>query len=185
MNPAVTSREAILAASRRLMGEQGWTAVQIRAVAASCGVAVGSIYHYFSSKTELVAATVESVWTDIFPPCADAETLSSITAYIRWLYACLKAGAEKYPGFFSLHAAGFDYPEKETGKRHMQRSWVRMQSTLCSVLKADPSVRSDAFNEAFTPEKLAHLVFSLLLASLLQGHYDEGVIVEVVRRSVC
>lgn len=47
MNKVVTSKEEILKVSRKLIMEQGWKSVNIRAVAASCGVAVGSIYNYF------------------------------------------------------------------------------------------------------------------------------------------
>ena len=66
MNTIVTSKEKILEKSRELIREQGWAAVNIRSVAAVCGVSVGSIYHYFDSKAELVGAAVESVWHEIF-----------------------------------------------------------------------------------------------------------------------
>ena len=66
MNTIVTSKEAILRTSRQLIQQQGWNAVNIRAVAKACDISVGSIYNYFGSKSELVAATVESVWCNIF-----------------------------------------------------------------------------------------------------------------------
>ena len=61
-----TSKEEILKTSRVLIQQNGWEAVNIRAVAAACGVSVGCIYNYFGSKTELVSAAVESIWSDIF-----------------------------------------------------------------------------------------------------------------------
>lgn len=61
MNTVVTSREDILKASRELIQRQGWQGLSIRAVAAACGVSVGSIYNYFDSKADLVGAAVESV----------------------------------------------------------------------------------------------------------------------------
>ena len=66
MNPMATSKEEILKTSRVLIQQNGWEAVNIRAVAAACGVSVGCIYNYFGSKTELVSAAVESIWSDIF-----------------------------------------------------------------------------------------------------------------------
>ena len=47
MNTVVTSREEILRASRELIRRNGWAAVNMRSVAAACGVSVGSIYNYF------------------------------------------------------------------------------------------------------------------------------------------
>lgn len=66
MNNTATSKEEILKTSRKLIQENGWTGVNIRSVAAACGVSVGCIYNYFDSKTALVGATVASVWGDIF-----------------------------------------------------------------------------------------------------------------------
>ena len=54
MNTVVTSKEEILRASRELIRQKGWDAVNIRSVAAACGVSVGSIYNYFDSKAALV-----------------------------------------------------------------------------------------------------------------------------------
>ena len=66
MNHIVTSRKEILHISRNLIKEKGWAAVNIRSVASACNVSVGSIYNYFHSKSDLVGATIESVWCDIF-----------------------------------------------------------------------------------------------------------------------
>lgn len=66
MNTVITSKEAILNISRQLIQKQGCTAINIRNVAAACGVSVGSIYNYFNSKSDLMAAVIESVWHDIF-----------------------------------------------------------------------------------------------------------------------
>ena len=66
MNPMATSKENILQISRKLIQQNGWAGVNIRSVAAACGVSVGCIYNYFGSKTDLLSATVESIWSDIF-----------------------------------------------------------------------------------------------------------------------
>ena len=66
MNTIVTSQEEILKASRELIRQKGWAAVNIRSVAAACRVSVGSIYNYFDSKAALMGAAVESVWREIF-----------------------------------------------------------------------------------------------------------------------
>ncbi len=48
--------------------ENGWAAVSIRSVAAKCSVSAGTIYNYYESKAELLGATIESVWQEIFSP---------------------------------------------------------------------------------------------------------------------
>ena len=52
--------EAILAAARALAAESGMAAVQIAPVAERAGIAAGTVYRYFPSKTALVTALVEA-----------------------------------------------------------------------------------------------------------------------------
>jgi AcrR family transcriptional regulator len=52
---------AIIAAAGALAAEAGINAVQIEPVARRAGVATGTVYRYFPSKTELVAALVAAV----------------------------------------------------------------------------------------------------------------------------
>jgi AcrR family transcriptional regulator len=53
--------EAILAAATAIAAEGGMAAVQIAAVAARAGIAAGTVYRYFPSKTDLVADLVAAV----------------------------------------------------------------------------------------------------------------------------
>lgn len=50
------TREALLAACRKLLLEQGFEATTLGAVLAETGLSKGALYHHFSSKTELIAA---------------------------------------------------------------------------------------------------------------------------------
>ena len=53
--------DAILAAATAVAGEGGMEAVQIAAVAERAGIAAGTVYRYFPSKTDLVAEMVTAV----------------------------------------------------------------------------------------------------------------------------
>lgn len=54
-------RQAILIAARGIAAEGGMAAVQVAAVAQRAGIATGTVYRYFPSKTELVAALVSAL----------------------------------------------------------------------------------------------------------------------------
>jgi AcrR family transcriptional regulator len=54
-------RDTIVLAAQALAAEGGMAAVQIAAVAARADIAAGTVYRYFPSKTELVAALVGAV----------------------------------------------------------------------------------------------------------------------------
>jgi AcrR family transcriptional regulator len=52
---------AIISGARALASEEGMAGVQIAPVAERAGIAAGTVYRYFPSKTELVAALVAAV----------------------------------------------------------------------------------------------------------------------------
>ena len=184
MNTAVTSKEEILKTSRELIRRQGWSAVSIRSVAAGCGVSVGSIYNYFDSKTDLIGATVESVWCEIFHRPEDDAVFRDVQACVAWMYQRMAYGCERYPGFFTLHSLGFLREDKTAGKQRMQQTWQHILAGLRSVLKQDVRIRPDAFTEQFTAEKFADVLFSQMLSALLRQDYDPSAVLEIVRRTL-
>ena len=79
--------QAILDAAGAIAAEAGMGAVQIAAVAARAGIAAGTVYRYFPSKTDLVAELVAAVAgreLDAMKAAADAAPgpLSALAACI-------------------------------------------------------------------------------------------------------
>lgn len=54
-----STREAILAAARRLFAERGYQDASLRAIAAEAGVDAALVVHFFGSKAGLLAAAVD------------------------------------------------------------------------------------------------------------------------------
>ena len=48
----------------------------------------------------------------------------------------------------------------------------------------DTKIRPGAFNEQFTAEKFADVLFSLMLSALLRQDYDPAAVLEIVRRTL-
>ncbi len=184
MNPMATSKENILQISRKLIQQNGWAGVSIRSVAAACGVSVGCIYNYFESKTDLLSATVESIWNDIFHHPEDEAVFQDTLSCVRWMYKQLEYGCQRYPGFFTHHALGFVQQDTADGKQQMQRAWQHILDALCTVLRNDARIRADAFTEEFTVEKFAEMLFSLMLSALVRQDFDPSTVLEIVRRAV-
>ena len=184
MNTIVTSKEDILKNSRELIREKGWAAVSIRSVASACGVSVGSIYNYYDSKAELISATVESVWCEIFHRPQDEAVFQDVQTCVKWMYERMAYGCEQYPGFFTLHSLGFMQEDKADGKRHMQQIWHHILNGLCTVLQQDTkSVRALLMRNS-PLKNLPNVLFSLMLSALLRQDYDPAAVLEIVRRTL-
>lgn len=184
INTAVISKEDILQVCRDLIREKGWEAVNIRAVAGACDISVGSVYNYFRSKSDLIAAAVESVWCDIFHFSEKGTSLQSFEECIVSVFESMKKGDEKYPGFFTWHSMGFAGEGRTDGKYLMERAWSHMKAGLYSALMNDRKICKDAFDENFTPEEFVEIIFSLIISALLRRSYDCGAIQEMIGRII-
>ena len=180
VNTVITSKEAILETSRKLIQENGWAGISIRSVAQACNISVGSVYNYFDSKSDLIAATVESVWCDIFHIPAKRDAFKRFTDCIEWAYESMRRGNEKYPGFFSMHSVSFMGEDKTGGQELMAKSWQHIQDGFYIVLMQDKDVDTAVFDDVFTPQKFVEIIFSLIISSLLRQDYDCSGIVRMV-----
>lgn len=184
MNIAVTSKEAILSECRKLVMEQGLSSVNMRNVANLCGVAVGSIYNYFPSKSALISAAVEDVWRDIFHMAEKPLEFVHFTDCLEWLFDSVKKGCEKYPGFFTLHSMSFAAHDKSDGRKLMEQYFCHMKESLLEVLMNDSRVRSNAFDEKLNAEEFVDIIFTMITSMLLEGREDCSMILEIVARCI-
>ncbi len=184
MNTVVTSKEAILSASRKIATEQGLQAVNIRDVAKKCNVAVGSIYNYFPSKADLLAATIEEVWKHIFHMPDNFHHMNSFVDCVSWIYESVRVGTEEYPTFFNIHSISFTSGDKERGRQIMNRYFKHIESGLLSVLKNDNNIRKNAFQGEFSQEKFVDFVFSNIITSLMKNEKSCNMLIEIISRCI-
>ena len=91
-------RERVIAAAMELGADGGYDAVQMRDVATTAGVALGTIYRYFSSKDHLLAASMVD-WSKELEarvteqPPAEGSAADRVVAVIRGV----TSGMEQQP----------------------------------------------------------------------------------------
>jgi len=181
MNTVVTSREDILAATRALAVKGRIADISIRDVAKASGIAVGSVYYYFPSKDDLMAALVEEIWTGILASPARPGLGTNFADVVEDLYARIRRGSSDFPSFFALHAASFADLDKQAGRRIMDKHFAGLKAGLLDALKADEAVDAHVFDATFTREAFVSFVFSCLLSALSSGEKDCAVLLRVLR----
>ena len=184
MNTVVTSKEAILKVCRELVSEQGLGALNMRSVAKACQVALGSLYNYFSGKDELVLATIESVWRDIFHMEQDCQTDLPFPEYVEWIFKSVRNSTLKYPNFFTAHSLSFAGSGKNKARELMEGYFAHMKMGMIQSLHGDEAVRPDAFTPELTEEDLAAFVLTNILTLLVQQKESCDVLLAVIRRTI-
>ena len=99
-------RQRLLQEAERQLIEGGYSAMTIRAVAKACGVAVGTVYNYFSGKEEFAALVLLERWKktteqieSVARECREPEPL------VRCIYQQLCAYMDQYRVLFQDEAA--------------------------------------------------------------------------------
>ncbi len=181
MNTVVTSKEAIVAVSIKIAAVQGLDKISIREVAKNCNVAVGSIYNYFPSKADLITATVEEVWKEIFHKTGACDEFTSFVALVKWVYDCIYQGTQDFPAFFSIHFQGFDSSEKEKGKQLMGEYRQHMVDQLVSALHRDKKVKREIF-QSMDEMQFISFVFGNMLLMLSAKEKDCSVLLTIIEK---
>ncbi len=72
-------KEDILSVTRQLIKETGYSELNIRNIAARCGVATGTVYNYYSSKNQIIAEILLTEW-NLMLRRIDQNIKASVTA---------------------------------------------------------------------------------------------------------
>ena len=172
MNTVITSKEAIMQVCRRIVAEKSLTALNMRLVADECHIALGTLYNYYADKDELVLATVESVWRDIFHADQQCVADVSFSDYVTNLYARIRKGAEAYPNFLTGHSISIASSKRGEARSAMEHTFAHMKAGMLEVLQADQAIQENTFTASFSQEKFVEFVLDNMLVLLVQGQRD-------------
>ena len=151
-------REQLLAVAKRQVTERGYAKTTIRSVAGECGLAVGTVYNYFSSKDMLIASFMVVDWLDCIRRAAESPSTDA-EQRLRAIYDALLRFSDKYNALF----ADSDAHKAFSGvfsDRHKQ-----LRSQLAElILPVCESCGSD--DSAFLSEFIAEALLSWTMAGV-------------------
>lgn len=181
MNPPNTSREKIMSVSRKIVSEKGLPALNMRALAKECGIALGTLYNYYSDKDELVVDAIESVWQDILEKSA-SDSGVSFSQYITQTYAHIIKKLKDYPDFLVAHSISVAGSVKGKARGIMERYFGKIRSELREVLQNDKNVDRSVFSDIFCEENLIEHVLDNIIILIIKGKQDCDILTEILDR---
>lgn len=182
MNLVVTSKEEIMRVCRKIVSERGISALNMRVVAKECGIALGTLYNYYSDKDDLLIATIESVWKNIFGMYHGCENNMSFADFVADIFYRMREGLKEYPNFFMAHSISIANSQK--AKAIMENCFGHIRSALSECLKSDVNVKENAFSDTFTQSDFTKFVLNNIILLFAQGKTDCSALVEIIRRTI-
>lgn len=184
INPERTSKEEIMLICRKIAFEKGLKALNMRTVAGECGIALGTLYNYFSDKEELLISTISSLWQDFFHLSPqENQTNQLFTEYVEMLFLNVRERISEYPDFFTTHSAVIANNGKNRARTAMERCTTEIRGTLLAVLRQDSAVLSGAFGEKLTEESFVEFVLDSIIMLLMQNKPCDA-LVAVIGRTI-
>lgn len=157
-------REKALAEARDLLSTAGYSALNMRAVAARCDIAVGTLYNYFPCKEYLTGCVVLEDWNTAYQKMKQAASSAAAALDgIRQIYAllCGFVADHQYLYTFDLH--------KVKGKY----AYANRHSVLLEQITALLRQLLIRFIPQLEPDNLTFLAESLLNCSVKQYQYAQ------------
>lgn len=130
-NRKAQAYENILKAAKALVSEGGFRALSVQAVAEKAGIATGTLYRYFDSKTALCVALFERATQHELEQVKLASKITgSCTDRLQHALTIFAERAMRNPTLaYALIAEPVD-PELEQARLIYRRQWADMFSTL-------------------------------------------------------
>lgn len=185
MNHTAASRDSLLDAAERIVSEEGFEALSIRRLAAECGVAVGTVYNYFSSKSELVVGVIEHFWRNMLRGVVCAPpSHQRFTAYLANLYAALYERVQQFRSGLLLRMASLSDEQRALGLTLERKYYAHMEEGLLHALAQDNDVDPAVFAGAFTREALCEHALITMFARLKAGKPDCSTMLHLIEKSL-
>lgn len=144
-------KESLILEGRKTLIEKNYKELNIRDIAKSCGIAIGTFYNYFSNKEEFVSEIFRDDWRNTLNLAERLKTSEeSLKEKIRKIYISMQNFVDKYISIFYEIAMLKGYESKRD--YDMQDIYVKIEEIL-SIEKNRGSIKS-----SLSMQKLAHFI---------------------------
>jgi AcrR family transcriptional regulator len=108
------AKETIVRQARALLSQNGASKLNMRVLAESAGVAAGTLYNYFPSKEDLIAAVVRDDWVQMLEEVEGRlDRAISAIAGIEMIFNAIAGYREKHGFLWSTIRASKNFRDKQ------------------------------------------------------------------------
>ena len=171
---AVDKRRVILDAAVRVFARQGYNACRVSDIADEAGVAYGLVYHYFSSKEEILDTLFLERWDVMLAAIAEADRSErSPRAKLHAIAAFIVDSYRHDPDLMKVIIVEVTRAANTFGRTHL----VRIRDAYAQIAAIVARAQADGvFRDEITPE-FAALAFYGSIEQVLSGWIFDSVLV--------
>jgi len=185
MSKRLTSRDDILEGAYALARRYGLSAISIRGVARECGISTGTVYNYFPSRDELVAAAAAELFSEAFyQEFCHPRPDESYLAYCERLFESLDERLSHTGADWLTQLQGLESGAREASRSRMNDLLQHMLKGLEHVLENDPAVVRDALTGDLETARVAKLTLDGIFDTVRRGEHDCRTLLALIERAL-
>ncbi|WP_205410129.1 TetR/AcrR family transcriptional regulator [Clostridium sp. BL8] len=176
-------REKILSSAKDIAFKEGITKVDIRSVAKNCGIASGTVYNYFASKGDLLAAIIEEFWEDAFKNI-DWKSFAHNDFYtnLERVYNVLNEYLNKFKENWLEELSILKTHEKKLGKEKQNAYFKVIINRIVTMMDMDDTIRNYPWSDEISKEIMAEFIFDNMLIRLRKGESDINFFIVIIKK---
>lgn len=171
-NKAVITREEILEAAYRQTMQNGLSSLSIRSVASACNISVGTVYHSFASKNDLVNEVIAQFWRETFESIMEEaeEAPLDFIAFCQELSGKTSEALRTFREGFLADLSLLDTADRVAARQREEYAFAHIRQGLRRALDEDCRINRHRLTEGLRPDLLCDLIWSVILQAARSGH---------------
>ncbi|MEG0842311.1 MAG: TetR/AcrR family transcriptional regulator [Erysipelotrichaceae bacterium] len=182
MRKASISKEKILEVAKELVDEIGFANFNMRLLAKKSEVALGSIYNYYPTKSDLVIAVIEDFWDKAFVK-EDYHAIKDKGFYEGYyiLYRKLNEYLKKFKSNWVAELSYLDRDIKKQARDHESDYFEKIQMAFMHMLEKDPNITNYPWSNECERKLFASFILNETIVMLKNGNEDPTFFIKILK----
>ena len=180
-----TSKEELLDAAFEIACEKGLSGVNVRAVAAKCGVAVGTVYNWYPAKSDLISDVIALFWREALKDCMPkAAECGDFIEFCEELSCRMARAFSKFHDGWLAEIASMRAHDLDAAREREQACFSHIRRGLAIALEQDDRICRKRLTGDLRPEAVCLLVWDAILASIRRNDDSYRTLLALLRQAL-
>lgn len=176
-------KEVILSKAKEIAVNEGITKINIRTVAKNSGIAIGTVYNYFPSKKELLAAVIQNFWEEAFDD-VDWKSFKDNNFYenLEKVYSILYDYLHKFKENWLDQISLLKTQEKLLGRQKEDEYFQKMYGKIRLLIDMDGNLQSYQWSKSISKDNMSEFIFQNMLILLKKEKKDMKLFILLLKK---
>lgn len=175
-----TLHDTLVRVAQDIAQTQGIDAINIRSLAQKAGIAVGTVYNYFSNKDDILLALTEEFWKQTLLELKTAITADSFCGQLEEIFSFLKQRIDHSAG----RLMGSLSNVQTSGQQRMTSMQGVLEEALLQRMELDARVRKDIWEKGFSKQEFARFMVMNITMLLRAKASDIAFFIQLIKRVI-